>query len=338
MDYSKIKLDGERNSHVTKRLNRLNTWQFFKVLYRENIWRLFGFSFLMILCMVPIFILVSFTDFQISNLQSTLPLYGDVGFSTGVWQGVGDYYAQQATQTRILYGLCTLAGSLVCSFIFSGGFAVIRDAFWTGKLSAVGVFRSFGKGIKANFGYALLSSFVIGSCVYGISVFVSVAQLSWPTWLWIILMILMIALSVLIAIYMLILCSVTVTYKQSVAQNFADAWRLMWLNILPNILRLVIALIPLALYFLFSGSALQSLILVLLFMFGGMYFPLVWQTFMMKTFALFHPIEAPKKGKKSKAQRRQTAEITEDEGMEQVETEQTEQPQEGDSQQPAVAN
>ena len=46
MDFSKIKLENERSGHVTKRLNRLSTWGFFKVLYRDNIFRLFGFSLL----------------------------------------------------------------------------------------------------------------------------------------------------------------------------------------------------------------------------------------------------------------------------------------------------
>ena len=47
------------------------------------------------------------------------------------------------------------------SVVFSGGFAVIRDSFWTGKLSKVGVFRSIGKGIAANFLYAVASVVII---------------------------------------------------------------------------------------------------------------------------------------------------------------------------------
>lgn len=297
MDFRKIKLENERCSHVEKRLNRLNTWNFFKVLYRENIWRLFGFSFLMVLCIAPIVVMIMFANAKVSNLQASLPLYNSFGFSLGYWDGVADHFAKQAVDTRILYGLFAVAAGLLTSLVLSGGFAVIRDGFWTGKLSKVGVFKSMGKGIAANIGYALATSLIVGGMVYGIAVFVDFAQLALPTWLWIILMILMIIVAMFVTVYLLILCSVSVTYKQSFKQNLSDSWLLLWMNVIPNLLRLVIALIPIGLYFLFMGGALQMLMMVFVFMFGGMYFPLVWQTYMMKTFALFHPVEV-KKGKK----------------------------------------
>lgn len=313
MDYRKIKLENERNSHVEKRLNRLNTWNFFKVLYRENVWRLFLFSFVMILCMAPAVVMMLYAKMQVDKLQASLPLYNGFGFSTGVWEGVTDYFAGQAVQTRILYGLFALAAGLLTSIIFSGGFAVIRDGFWTGKLSKVGVLKSMGKGIAANIGYAFLSSAIIGGMVYGIAVFVDFAQLALPAWLWIILMILMIIVAMFVAIYLLTLCSVSVTYKQSFKQNIVDSWLLMWMNIVPSIIRFLIALLPIGLYLLFSvfGGALQTLLMVFVFMFGGMYFPLVWQTYMMKTFALFHPVEV-KKGKKGSKKGNDTNEVTAD--------------------------
>ena len=54
---------------------------------------------------------------------------------------------------------------MLVSVIFCGGFAVIRDSFWTGKVSAVGVFRSIGKGFAANFLYALASTVIIAFSV-----------------------------------------------------------------------------------------------------------------------------------------------------------------------------
>ena len=54
MNFRKIALENERCGHVTKRLNRLNTWKFFQVLYRENMWRVFGFNILVLLLIVPI--------------------------------------------------------------------------------------------------------------------------------------------------------------------------------------------------------------------------------------------------------------------------------------------
>ena len=297
MDYSKIRLGNERSDHVTKRLNRLSAWKFFRVLYRENIWRLFGFSILMILCLAPIFAMVILGSYNLSGLEQTLPTLNSFGFSTGVWSGVGDYYSQRAMHNKIQTALFSVIASLLATVILSGGFAVIRDAFWTGKLSTVGVFKSLGKGIKSNIVYAFISTVLIASSVFGIYVFCLWGKASLPLWATIITAIALSIVAMFVSIYLLILCSVSVTYKQSVFENLDDSWRLMWLNILPNVIHFLVALIPVGLYFLFQGNMLQMIYLTLVLMFGGMYFPLVWQTHMMKTFALFHPVEVKKKNK-----------------------------------------
>lgn len=295
MNFSKIRLNNERNEHVTKRLNRLNTWNFFKVLYRENIWRLFGFSILMILCLAPIFAVLFLNSLNNAALMQSLPQLNSFGFSTGAWEGLTDYYSGELYHNNLIYGLYAVLASLLAALVFSGGFAVIRDAFWTGKLSAVGVFKSIGKGIKANILYSLVTTVVLAFTVFGLYNFYVWGVTVMPLWLTIVLLVLMCIVAMLLAVYLLILCSVSVTYKQSVYENLDDSWRLMWLNALPNIIHFVIALIPVGLYFLFRSSMLNTIFLVLILMFGGMYFPLVWQTHMMKTFALFHPVEVKKK-------------------------------------------
>ncbi len=295
MDYSKIRLNNERNEHVTKRLNRLNTWGFFKVLYRENIMRLFGFSLLMLLFMAPIFGAIVWGSIRNSQTYQMLPVLNGFGFSTGSWEGFGDFYAKQVYTNNLYTGLIAVGASLFCSLMFSGGFAVIRDAFWTGKLSTVGVFKSLGKGIKASVLYGLVTTVFTAFAVFGAYQFYVWAITVMPLWLSIILLVLMCLVIMFAVMYLMILCSVAVTYKQSVYENLDDAWRLMWLNIFPNIIHLLLALVPLALYFIFSSSQLMTFFLVFMLMFGGMYFPLVWQTHMMKTFALFHPVEVKKK-------------------------------------------
>lgn len=300
MDYSKIKLDNERNQHVTKRLNRLNTWGFFKVLYRDNLWRLFGYNFIMLLCIVPIYLIYGVGQSANARISASLPMLSGFGFSTGIWTGVNDYSQSLISvsngSTVLLMALCSLA--LV--IMFCGGFAVIRDAFWTGKLSTVGVIRSIIKGFGASFVYAFCANIVMSGTVFGCYKFLVWSLVAMPKWLAVILFILLCMIAVLVFVYCLILCSVAVTYKQSVSQTLSDSWRLMWLNIVPNIAHFVIALIPLGLFFLFNGSLLQTIFMVLIFMFGGMFFPLVWQTHMMKTFALFHPVESKKKSSKAK--------------------------------------
>lgn len=308
MDYSKIKLNNERNEHVTKRLNRLNTWQFFKVLYRENVMRLFGFSILMIVCIAPIIAMLILGSITSASISSTLPYLNGFGFSTGVWEGMNDYFAQQTAKNNLYTGLYCVAASLLCSLIFSGGFAVIRDSFWTGKLSVVGVFKSFGKGIKASLFYGIVTDIILAFSVFGAYQFYVWAATVMPLWLAIVLVVLIGIVIMFVAIYLLILCSVATVYKQSVADNLDDAWRLMWLNILPNIIHFLLTLIPIALYFVLSSTGLVTIFLVLMLMFGGMYIPLVWQTHMMKTFALFHPVEV----KKKKSQQAKAEQVNED--------------------------
>lgn len=301
MDFSKIRLGNERSDHVTKRLNRLSTWKFFRVLTRENFGRVIAFSILMLLCLAPIFAILILGSYNLSGLEQTLPTLNSFGYSTGVWSGVADYYSQQAMKSKIQTAFFSVVASLLATVILSGGFAVIRDAFWTGKLSTVGVFRGIGKGIKANILYAFISTVLIASAVFGIYTFCVWAQLNIPLWATIVSTIALSIVAMLMSIYLLILCSVSVTYKQTVYENLDDSWRLMWLNILPNIIHFLALLIPIALYFLFQGNMLQMFYLAFLMMFGGMYFPLVWQTHMMKTFALFHPVDVKKKNKQQAA-------------------------------------
>lgn len=294
MDFSKIKLANERNTHVTKRLNRLSAWKFFKVIYRENVWRLFGYNFLMLICLLPIFAALIYGTISVSTVEQTLPMLNSFGFSTGAWTNVSDYLTQQTMEANIFTGWMTVVASLLVMVILSGGLAVIRDAFWTGKLSTVGVFKSMWMGIKANILYGFVSTVIIAMMVFGIYVFCAwLSELI--LWLAIVLTIVLAVVALFVATYLLILCSVSVTYKQSLRDNLSDSWRLLWLNVLPNLLHVLMALLPIALYFVFGTGLFQMVFMMLLVMFGGMYFPFVWQTHMMKTFALFHPVEAKKK-------------------------------------------
>ncbi len=335
MDYSKIRLNNERNSHVTKRLNRLSTWKFFKVIYRENVWRMFGYNFLILMCVLPIFIVSIWGSFNLSTVQHTLPLYNGFGFSTGAWFGgtgefatVNDYLSSQIREINLVTGAWMVLASLLVTLVFSGGFAVIRDAFWTGKLSVVGVFRSMWKGIKANLLYALVSTSIIATSIFGIyELFIYISQIVGILWLAIVVTVVLGIVDLFVMMYLMILCSVTVTYKQSIYENLDDAWRLLWLNVLPNLLHLITALLPIVLYVLLGNSVIGQLLLIFMLMFGGLYFPLVWQTHMMKTFALFHPVEVKKK-KQVKAEQAKAEQAKADE-------EKAEEVQEGDALPPA---
>lgn len=223
MDFSKIKLENERSGHVTKRLNRLSTWGFFKVLYRDNIFRLFGFSLLMIALIVPVIFMLMSGTIKINTLQQSLPLLNEIGFSTGSWDGVSAEYVNGVKSINNVTALYACLAGLACTFILCGGFAVIRDAFWTGKLSAVGVFRSLWLGIKSSFLYALFGAAVISATVGGLYFFYTWASVVMPLWLAIVLLVLLCIAALFVVTYVLIVCSVAVTYKQSVGRTLDDS-------------------------------------------------------------------------------------------------------------------
>lgn len=290
MNYGNIKLANERNNHLTKRLNRLSTWGFFKVMYRNSMGRLMATNFLMIALAVPLIYIMIVGNMAVLTLKASLPFYNSIGFGTGMWTDVVTFFNQAVISQNINTALWCILASIPFALMLSGGFAVIRDAFWVGDIK---VFKRIGMGVSANIPYALVSAVTIGSMAAGLFIWFTASPIA--LWAVIVLGVLMAIVAMLVSIYLLILCSVSVTYKQSIKDNLKDSWYLLWLNILPNILKFVIMLIPIALYLLL-GNMLQIIFWLFIFMVGGFFFPLVWQTHMMKTFALFHPVELNKKG------------------------------------------
>lgn len=292
IDASKILLEHERCTHLTKRLNRLSKWNFFKVLNRVSMGKIFAVNILVLCLFSPIVYLLIRAMTLTSNVQNTLPYYGSLILGTGVWTNVADYLAQQTLLINQETLLWCLLGALPAMFVFSGVFAIIRDAFWIGSIN---VFKCFVRGVKANIAYSAISTVILEGMVFGIFVFYWWSATVMVQWLSILLTVLLCLVAMLVAIYLFILCSVTVTYKQSVKQNLADSWRLMWLNIVSNLLNFIITIVPVLLY-VFMPSTLQTLVLMFLLLWGAFWIPFVWQTHMMKTFALFHPVLVNKKG------------------------------------------
>ncbi|MBO5773112.1 MAG: hypothetical protein J6R37_04870 [Clostridia bacterium] len=286
VDYKLIKLENERSTHLTKRLNRLSLWQFFKVLYRDSMGRMLLTNFLLLLALTPLAVAVIYFYVQINNAQYALPYYNTLGAGNGIWIGVYEHFdALQTAYVDQCLTWCLLA-FLGISIILSGGFAVVRDSFWTGKIKI----RAFFGGLKANVLYALATSAIIGGALYGIVVFCLKCTL--PTWAVIVLAILMSLVLLLVACFLFILCSVSVTYKQSLKQNVKDSFRLLWLNPIPNLIHETLMLLPIPVIFwaATAGQLLMFVVYMFVFFIGAFYFAFVWQTHMMKTFALFHPV------------------------------------------------
>ncbi len=294
MNSKKIKLGNERCQHLTKRLNRLSIWGFFKYLYANQAMKLLITNLLVLVFFAPCLVFVIMSSIEGNNLASTLPTLGSLTMSSGFWPGVDLYYQGelQLLNSAMIWKACL--GGLAISFVLSGGLAIFRDAFWSGKLT---IFPSFVRGVKASFGYAFGATTILCAAVFGFFKFMWWTQATLVSGWAITLSILLGLVLFLLALYLFIFCSVTVTYKQSLKQSLADSWCMFKLNFLPHASRFAVALVPVAVYFVF-GSGL--LVIMFMLMLGFFYIPFVWQTHMMKVFALFHPVAVNKKGEPKK--------------------------------------
>lgn len=296
VDYKKIKLADERSTHVQKRLNRNGGWKFFKILYRDSAGRIFMLNILMLLFAAPLFLaLYFFVWAKTAELTGSLPVGNFLGMAPSVWLGVGQYQAEQTALINSNGNLWVALAMLLFAFAFSGGFAVIRDSYWTGKLK---VWKPFWKGVASTIGYTLPGTAVLAGAYLGITFFSAAIQPLVANWVFIIIMIAVWVLFALIFMLAYTLFAVASTYKQPVADNFADAWRLVWLNFLPNILRVIVTALPFGLYFLLvkvNGGILTTLLLAAGLMLGMFYIVYVYMVHMMRTFALFHPVEPKQK-------------------------------------------
>ena len=296
MNLNNVLLDNERNEHLVKRLNRLSGWKFFLVLWRNNMGRVLLINWMVIIFTLPIIASNIWNGMMVSELKTTLPYYGSFGMGTGAWTSVITEYNSRVMAFNQQTALLCLGGSIVLSLVLSGVFAIIRDSFWIGQLR---ILRPFGMGIKANFLYAFISTIVIAGSVYGIVQFYWWSSVALSSWLAITLTVVLSLIAMFVAMFLFILCSVSVTYRQSVGQNLKDSWKLMWLNPLPNIFHFVASMLPVILIFWIGvdgSSLIGMLLLMFMLMVGAFYVPFVWQTFMMRTFALFHPVLVNKKG------------------------------------------
>ncbi len=295
LKYNEIKLANERNEHVSKRLNRLSTWKFFTVLYRDQMLKILLSNILLLIFFLPAVVVFYFNTLDVAQITNILPSANALGMGASVWTGVTDYVSGQSLIISNEYHLWLIPALAALAFTLSGGFAIIRDAFWTGRLT---IFKSFWLGIKGSIAYSLICSSLLSVAYYGIYSLQSflLSSVGFPKAVSIIFIVLAYLLLFFAGMYCFILISVAATYKQDAKTNLKDAWLLMWMNILPNSFKLIIALIPVVVLALINlSSSITSFILVIMLFIGAFYIVLVWMTHMMKTFALFHPVTKKEK-------------------------------------------
>lgn len=287
LDFKEIQLLNERSGHVTKRLNRLNGWQFFKVLYRDDFIKIVLSNLLMLVFLVPTILVYYFSQSASASVMATLPYVNAFGVGASVWTGMGDYLTTQSASITAEYNLWFSLALLSVSVIFSGGMAIVRDSFWTGKLKVI---KTFFVGIATNIPYTLFGTIILSAMYYGIVTLQAFLLATIPAWVAIIIVVIAYIIMAFTGMYLFTMFSVTVTFKQSFANNVKDSWLLLFMNFLPNVIHFVLAIAPLALLFFLSSSIMSTIIMVFYMLIGVFYIVFVWMTHMMRTFALFYPV------------------------------------------------
>ncbi len=299
--FDNVVLGNELSRHLDKKLNRLSSYKFFLVLYRNNPARMLLVNLMLVLLCIPVYYIYMMASVEIYTLSMSLPTYNMFALSSGLWTEVHTYIADNSLAVyQANLWKCALCG-LTLTFALSGILAIFRDAFWTGKIV---VFSAFIKGITANFLYAFFSAIIICAMVSRLIVAYWFLYPTMAVWLGVIVLVLLGIVAVFVTIFLMILCSVTVTYRQSVARSFADSWYIFITNIPPHLFKFCLAMLPVII--MLALPSLQTFTVMIMLFVGMFYIAFIWQTHMMQIFAIKHPITPVKKGS-AKAQQKAKA-------------------------------
>ena len=300
-----VYLKGERSAHIEKKVNELGSWQFFKYLYSKDTktsMKIIGLNFIMLLVMVPLYVIfLNNTVLSQSNLISNMPVDGSFLAGEGFWFGAQAYVDGLSLDFAVNTGMWFAIIIIACTFLFAGGFAVIRDSFWTGELV---ILKTFFKGIAQAAPIMLPFMIIVAGLFMIIFIAGTFLQTVMASWLATVITVILWILFVLIAMYVMMLFSVVVTHKQTLRVNMSDAWLLYKTSFVANLLNFILAFAPVVVFALTNNGSGQSFFVLLLtmfmFMMGLFYIVFVWQVHMMKTFRLYNPVEKKvvKKGKK----------------------------------------
>ena len=284
-----IVLENERTEGISKKVNELGNWKFFKVIYNNSMFRILGLNLFMLICLIPAVYFYLQYNSTIYNWGQALPFANSLGIGYNPWLEVGDFSVQVTNRATDLLYLQLLPCILLLSVAFSGSYACLRDSYWTGQLRLI---KPFFRGIAQTIPYSLILTAVLGGGFFGMHM-LQYALVSLPNWLNVVVNILAWTLLALIAIYGFLVLSVAAVYKQSPATNLKTSWHLMWSFFLSHVFYFACSLLPFILLFV-TGSLLQSVVLAVFVLFGMFCVSFIWMIHMMRIFALFHPVSRKK--------------------------------------------
>ena len=276
-----IRFTGERSEHITKIENNTGGWRFFSYLYNSSMFRVLGLQFLMLLFLIPAVFVILWQSSQLLGLTSQLPVANTFGLGISPWFGLDAYITSNTNAISQSMYLMLLIAIPVATVTFSGGFAVVRDAYWTGKLR---VCKSFFKGVKQTGLKFLPFTFVLALGLMA-SYYLGLATEGWAGWLRTGISVILLAILIITLLVGFVYVGTSTLYKEPVAQGLKNAFRFTFRGFVSHLVCLIFSLLPIILV-IFSGSMgalFSSMFIILFIMFGMIWISLVWMIHIIRS-------------------------------------------------------
>lgn len=279
----KICFENERSALITKIENTTGGWKFFGYMYNTAMFRTLLLELMMIIFVIPAVIIIFLASSKILGLSQNLPYSATFGLGIMPWFGLKPYVASNTVDILQNMYLWLLLGIPVITVGLSGGFAVIRDAYWTGKLR---IFKSFFNGVYQTglrflpfvvvFACGLLGNFYLGQAMSGLAEWLSIA-------------ISVVVYCVLIVILLVgfVYLGTSTLYKESVGKGLINAIRFTFKHFFTHLITFFFMLLPIALLLFVNVSFVQSMLSILLIMFGMLYVGLIWMIHIIRSTAVY---------------------------------------------------
>lgn len=278
---SKIAFRNERSQFVTKVENTTGGWKFFGYLYNTAMFRVLLLQLLMLIFVVPVVVLIMISNSKITVLSQDLPYSATFGLGIMPWFGLQPYLSASVSAITEEMYLWMLLCVPVITIGLSGGFAVLRDAYWTGKLR---IFKSFGSGICQTTLRFLPFTLVFAGGILGLF-YLNKALAPVASWLVAVINIVLWAVLLLILMIGFVYLGTSTLYKEPVGVGLKNALALTFRHIWSNIATFIFMLLPVAVLLFVQVSMVQTFLGVMMVMFGMIYIGLVWMIHMIRVTA-----------------------------------------------------
>ena len=278
-----IRFTGERSELVSKIENNTGAWRFFSYLYNSAMFRVLGLQFLMLLFIIPTIFVILWQSTQLLGLTSQLPVANTFGLGISPWFGLDEYITSNTSAISQTMYLLLLVAIPFVTLTFSGGFAVVRDAYWTGKIR---VCKSFVTGVKQTGLKFLPFTFVLALGLMG-TYYLGVATMGWANWIRTGISVIFLAILIIVALVGFVYVATSTLYKESVKQGLQNAINFTFRNFVSHLFSLAFAMLPIILL-IFSGSMgalFSSCVIILFIMFGMIWVSLVWMIHIIRSTA-----------------------------------------------------